>query len=538
MNPNPKISDLVVQSIGIVGSGAMGRGIAQLFAQSGYLVQLHDSQADALTNAKEALSKTFEQLVSKGKLNGEQSDLILSRITYAPSLTDLSQCDVLIEAIVENLAVKRTVFEQLQSVCKPQAILVSNTSSLSITAIAATCKTPQRVAGLHFFNPVPLMKVVEIIAGVRTDSSVISTLVKLVESTKHTAVVCADFPGFIVNHAGRGYGTEALKIVSEGVTDFATVDSIMREQVSLGGNGFKLGPFELMDLTGLDVSHPVMESIFRQFYDEPRFRPSVITAQRSAGGLLGRKTGEGFYPYSDQAKAAAKAATDSLQSTGSQTADPVLPIPPCWVNPGPNGEVLVSLLKSLDPFITIDTDINPGPHSLIWLTPLGQDASTCALQLGLNGNDAQRVIAIDTLFSIGYKACKRRVMMGTPSTTPQALEQAKQLLQADGAQVSVIQDSAGFIAPRIIAMIVSIATEIAQQQIASAVDIDRAVQLGLGYPQGPLTMGDTLGAKLVAQILQQMHDVTHDPRYRLGLWLRRRAMLDLSLLHTPASIRN
>jgi 3-hydroxybutyryl-CoA dehydrogenase len=538
MNPNSEISEQTIKSIGVVGSGAMGRGIAQLFAQSGYLIQLHDSQTVALIAAQESLGKTFEQLVSKGKVSAEQSSLILSRINYAHSLAQLSHCDVVIEAIVENLATKRTLFEQLEAICRPQTILVSNTSSLSITGIAAACKMPTRVAGLHFFNPVPLMKVVEIIAGVRTDPGVVSTLVKLVDSSKHTAVVCADFPGFIVNHAGRGYGTEALKIVSEGVADFATVDAVMREQVNLGGNGFKLGPFELMDLTGLDVSHPVMESIFRQFYDEPRFRPSVITALRNAGGLLGRKTGEGFYPYSDQAKAAAKAATDSLQSASSQSTHAALPVPPCWINPGPNGEALINLLKALDPSITIDTDVNPGPHSLIWLTPLGQDATTCAMQLGLNANDAQRVIAIDTLFSFGYKACKRRVIMGTPATQLQALEQAKQLLQTDGTPVSVIQDSAGFIAPRIIAMIVSIASEIAQQQIASAADIDRAVQLGLGYPQGPLTMGNTLGVSVVAQVLQQMYKVTRDPRYRIGLWLRRRAMLEMSLLDAPASVRN
>src|SRR5262249_47050925 len=179
---------------------------------------------------------------------------------------------------------------QLEGIVGPGAVLASNTSSLSVTAIAAGLKQPGRVAGFHFFNPVPLMKVVEVVAGLKTDNEVTAKLTAYATAMGHTPVLAQDTPGFIVNHAGRGYGTEALRIVGEGVADFATVDRVLRDQV-----GFKLGPFELMDLTALDVSHPVMESIYHQYYEEPRYRPSVITAQRLAGGVLGRKTGERFY---------------------------------------------------------------------------------------------------------------------------------------------------------------------------------------------------------------------------------------------------
>ncbi len=173
-------------------------------------------------------------------------------------------------------------------------MLATNTSSLSVTAIAAGLKRPQQFAGYHFFNPVPLMKVVEVVAGLKTDPAICAGLAEYARQMGHTPVQAQDTPGFIVNHAGRGYGTEALRVVGEGVADFATIDRILKDQV-----GFKLGPFELMDLTALDVSHPVMESVYRQYYDEPRFRPSVITAQRLAGGMVGKKVGEGFYRYVD-----------------------------------------------------------------------------------------------------------------------------------------------------------------------------------------------------------------------------------------------
>src|SRR5690606_10302928 len=211
----------------------------------------------------------------------------------------LAGCDLVVEAIVERLDAKRALFAELEGIVGEGCVLASNTSSLSVTAIAAGCARPQRVVGWHFFNPVPLMKVVEVVNGARTEPGIVDDMVALSRATGHLPVVAQDTPGFIVNHAGRAYGTESLKALSEGVADVPTIDRILREQVGFDGSGFRLGPFELMDLTGLDVSHPVMESIYRQFYDEARFRPSVITAQRVAAGLLGRKTGEGFYRYAD-----------------------------------------------------------------------------------------------------------------------------------------------------------------------------------------------------------------------------------------------
>jgi len=500
--------------IGVVGAGAMGRGIAQLYAQSGHEVVLHDTQPAAIDAALAHLRGTFSTLAEKGKLTQQQADQAVARVARADSLDGFAGCDLVIEAIIERLDIKQTLFKALEAIVGPDAVLVTNTSSLSVTAIAAGCERPGRIAGYHFFNPVPLMKVVEVVRGARTDETVIERLVALTRAAGHTPVVCIDAPGFIVNHAGRGFGTESMRALGEGVADVPTIDRILREQVDFGGQAFKLGPFELMDLTGLDVSFFVMESIYRQFYDEPRYKPVALGAQRVAAGLFGRKTREGFYKY------------DNGQQ--QSPAEPAAPAAPqglrVWVAPGPEQAAVRALVESLG--ATPDTGAQPGADALILVTPLGLDATTAA-----EGLDATRVVALDTLFPYGHRACKRRVLMTTPATTAAARDAAWGLFAADGAKVSMLRDSPGFVAQRVVAMIVSIATEIAQQRIASPADIDAAVRLGLGYPGGPLTMGDRLGAAKVLEILSGMHRVTQDPRYRPGLWLRRRAALGLSLLH-------
>jgi 3-hydroxybutyryl-CoA dehydrogenase len=504
---------LPFQRIGVLGAGAMGRGIVQLFAQSGFSVVLHDAQSSAIDAALKHLNETFERLVEKGRIEAASKQQILARIEHADHLQGFAGCDLIIEAIVENLDIKREVFKALEQVVSADTVLASNTSSLSITAIAAACEHPSRVAGYHFFNPVPLMKVVEVVRAARTDESVVDRLVELTRLAGHMPVVCQDTPGFIVNHAGRGFGTESLKALGEGVAEIATIDRILREQVDFNGMGFKLGPFELMDLTGLDVSHPVMESIYHQYYEEPRFRPSVIGAQRVSAGLFGRKTREGFYRY---------------DGSPPPVEEPAPPAPVglrVWVAPGSEQLAVRELVEGLG--ATLDFASKPSADSLIVVTPFGTDATSAA-----DGLDATRVIALDTLFPFGLRACKRRSLMRTPATGADICKLAHGLFAGDGAKVSLLRDSGGFIAQRVVAMIVSVATEIAQQRIASPQDIDSAVRIGLGYPVGPLTMGDLLGPARVLEVLEGMYRSSDDPRYRAGPWLRRRAKLGLSLLVT------
>ena len=500
-------SSFKINIIGVVGCGAMGRGIVQIAALAGCTVRLFDAAPGAAAAAATALTETFAKLQEKGKLTAEVIAAARERIQVAASLDEFADCDTVIEAIIENLGIKQAVFKQLEAIVRPDAILASNTSSLSITSIAAGCSRPERVGGYHFFNPVPVMRVVEIIDGVLTAPYVGDALTALAKRMGHTPVRAKDTPGFIVNHAGRGFGTEALRIVGEGVTDFVTVDRILRDAA-----GFKLGPFELMDLTGLDVSHPVMESIYHQYYEEPRYRPSVITAQRLTAGLLGRKTKRGFYTYVDGKQQAAAEAPASA-------ARPIS----VWVSGEWQWacEQVQELVVQLGG--TLDHSRQPGPDCLIVVTPLGDDASFIAARDGL---DATRVVALDLMTPL----TKRRTLMTTPATSAAMRDAALGLFGADGVPVSMIRDSAGFVAPRVIATIVNIACDIAQQRIASPTDIDLAVTLGLGYPQGPLAMGDAYGTKRILTILESMNELYADPRYRASPWLKRRALLGLSLL--------
>jgi 3-hydroxybutyryl-CoA dehydrogenase len=497
------------KTVGVVGAGAMGRGIAQMATQAGCAVRLYDTQAAAREAAHQQITAQWDKLQDKGRLTPEAVAAHKSQLTTVDTVQALAGCDLVIEAIVERLDIKQQLFAQLESVLGPDAALASNTSSLSITAIGAGLQRPQRLAGLHFFNPVPLMKVVEVIPGLRTDAAVCNALDALVRAMGHTPVRALDTPGFIVNHAGRAYGTEALRIVSEGVADFATVDRILRDQV-----GFRLGPFELMDLTALDVSHPVMESIYHQYYEEARYRPNVITAQRLAGGLLGRKTGEGFYRYEG----------DKAQVPPEPPVPQVADLPPVWVSTrAARRAELYQLLKDLG--ARIETGQSPSLHALTLVAPLGFDVTTVAVVERL---DPARTVGIDLL--VEDAATKRRVLATNPATRADMRDAAHALFARDGKAVSVIRDSGGFVTQRVVAAIVNIASDICQQGICTPADLETAVTLGLGYPLGPLAMGNRWGPSNVLEVLFNLQTVYGDPRYRPSPWLRRRGAIGLSLL--------
>ncbi len=501
--------DNSINTVGVVGAGAMGRGIAQIAAQAGCRVRLFDVQAPAVASSQQTLHDTWDKLRDKGKLDAAQAQACKDRLLPAAELAALADCDLVIEAVIERLEVKQSLFASLEEVVGADALLASNTSSLSITAIGAGLRHPGRFAGYHFFNPVPLMKVVEVIAGLRTDAGTCERLAALARRMGHTPVMAQDTPGFIVNHAGRGYGTEALRVVSEGVADFATVDRILRDQV-----GFRLGPFELMDLTALDVSHPVMESIYRQYYDEPRYRPNVITAQRLAGGLVGRKSGEGFYRYEGgQAQVPAEPPVPTVAAT-----------PPVWVSTrAARRPELYQLLKDLG--AEIETGQSPSPNALSLVAPLGFDVTTVAVVERL---DPARTLGIDLL--VPDAATRRRVLATNPATRPDMRDAAHALFARDGKAVSVIRDSGGFVTQRVVATIVNIASDICQQRICTPADLETAVTLGLGYPLGPLAMGDRWGPANILEVLFNLQTVYGDPRYRPSPWLRRRGAIGLSLL--------
>ncbi|WP_151445749.1 3-hydroxyacyl-CoA dehydrogenase [Lacisediminimonas profundi] len=501
--------DLVV---GVVGCGVMGRGIVQIAALAGAQVRMFDARPGAASAARDGLLETFTMLLQKGRLDQARADSTAARILTCDRIEDLSGCHVVIEAIVEDLAIKRALFAQLEGIAGPDAILASNTSSLQVTSIAAGLTRPERVGGFHFFNPVPLMKLVEVIGGLRTDPAVVDYLLALGRHWGHTAVRAKDTPGFIVNHAGRGFSTEGMRVLYANVTDVQNLDNILRDCA-----GFKLGPCELMDLTGVDVSHPVMESIYHQYYEEPRYRPQPLTRSMLSAGMLGRKTGQGFYRYD----------SDNKKQTVAEAAPSALLPPSVWLSRArPELAERIATLVSAAGVLLEDSE-RPSANALCIVTPLGDDATQCCAREGLDGS---RTVGVDALFDMS----RRRVVMTTPATSEEYREMARGLFGLNGCLVSVIRDSTGLVCQRVVAHIVNIACEIAQQGIAEPQDIDNAVKLGLGYPHGPLAWGDLLGANTVVTILNNLDQLNGDGRYRPSAWLQRRAMLGLSLLKQEA----
>ena len=282
-------------NVSVIGSGTMGSGIAQVAATAGCIVKLFDLNQEALSKSKNALEVFLSKLVEKEKIDSAEKSRIQSNISYVSSMKELADSDLVIEAIVENLEVKRKVFSELEELVSKDTILASNTSSLSIASIAASCKTPDRVIGIHFFNPAPLMQLVEVIPAVQTSNEVLSKVVQIISDWKKVVAVAKDTPGFIVNRVARSFYSESIRIYEEGMADFATIDWALKTE-----GGFRMGPFELMDFIGHDVNYIVTETVFNAFYFDPKFKPSFTQKRLLEAGFLGRKTGRGFYDYSQE----------------------------------------------------------------------------------------------------------------------------------------------------------------------------------------------------------------------------------------------
>ena len=492
--------------IGVVGTGAMGRGIVQVAAAGGVRVVMMDSKPGAAAEAKQFVEKMLARAAEKGTITADELAAAVGRVQIVEDLAGLASCDIVIEAIVENLEVKQKLFAQLEEVLPATSIVASNTSSLSVTSLANKLKHPARFAGFHFFNPVPLMRLVEVIEGVLTEKWVGDALMILGKRMTREPVRCKDAPGFLVNQVGRGLSLESSHLVGEGVAHYIDVDRVIRDV-----GGFRMGPFELMDLTALDVTQPASVAIYTQFFHEPRYRPALLMQSRYDAGIWGRKVKKGFYDY----------------SSGEQAVPPEPDAPTArpasvWVSQAePQGHAtLVELLKKLG--ANLESGAKPSDKALILVTPYGLDTTTAALEEGL---DPRRTVAVDTLFPMA----KRRTIMTTPITDPAYRDAAHGLLASDGVKVTPAHDSPGFIAQRVVSMVVNIGCSIAQNRTAEPADIDKAVTLGLNYPFGPLAYGDRLGPANVLKVLSNMYRVYGDPRYRPNVWLSRRARLGVPL---------
>ena len=280
--------------VGIIGSGTMGSGIAQVAATSGCKVKVYDTNLDALDKSKAALEKVLLRLIEKERIDEVEKNRIQDNISYVNSLKDLADSNLTIEAIIEDLEIKQNLFSELETYVSNETIIASNTSSLSIASIASSLKKPERCVGIHFFNPAPLMALVEVIPAIQTSESVFNKAVSTIKSWNKTVAIAKDTPGFIVNRVARPFYGEALRIYDEGIADFATIDQAMK---TVGG--FRMGPFELMDFIGNDINYTVTNTVFKTFYYDSRFRPSFTQQRLAEAGYLGRKTGKGYYDYDE-----------------------------------------------------------------------------------------------------------------------------------------------------------------------------------------------------------------------------------------------
>jgi 3-hydroxybutyryl-CoA dehydrogenase len=488
-------------TIAVIGAGTMGAGIAQVAAAAGHPVLLFDAQQGAAEKGRARVAKGLEGLVAKGKLSAEARDGLIGRIRPVEAVTELAPARLAIEAIVERLDIKQEVFRELEEICGPDVILVTNTSSISVTAIGAGLMRPERLVGMHFFNPAPIMKLVEVISGLATDPKVAQTVFDTAAGWGKHAVHARSTPGFIVNRVARPFYGEALRLLQEGAADHATLDTVMRE-----AGGFRMGPFELMDLIGHDVNSAVTRSVFEAYFNDPRYQPSLIQQELVAAGRLGRKSGRGFYDYgegAEQPQAKTMAAVPKPEHSASVEGHLGV------------AEPLVGLLEAAGmPLLRC-----PGRgllrmnRSVIALTD-GRSATQRAAEEGVPD-----LVVFD--LALDYAKAPRIVLAAADQASPAALEAAVGLFQALGKAVTVVEDVPGLVVMRTVAMLANEGADAVNQGVCDVAAVDVAMQSGVNYPRGPLGWADAIGPGTVLEVLDNLARTYGEDRYRASPLLRR-----------------
>lgn len=504
MSDAPNAALPITAPIAVVGAGAMGAGIAQIAALAGHPVLLHDLRPGAAASAIDGIRAQIDKLVARGKLSAERAAAASAALLPAESLDALRDAALVIEAIVENLDAKRSLFSQLEALLADDAILATNTSSISVTAIGAALKRPERLVGMHFFNPAPLMPLVEVISGAATDKAVADTVFATSEAWGKTPVLARSTPGFIVNRVARPFYAEGLRLLQEGVCDAATLDAVIRES-----GGFRMGPCELMDLIGHDVNYAVTRSVFDAFYGDPRFQPSFVQLELVQAGHLGRKSGRGFFDYRD---GAAKAEPSTAG-----------PQPRPWriaLNLGhPLGSALAKRMyaSAAHPLQTLEAVTDGRIATLDGSTALfatdGRSATAMARAHGLRD-----VVLIDLMLDA---ATARRAAIAVSAHCPDAARDAViGMLQSAGFAVSVLADSPGLAVFRTVAMLANEAFDAVHQQVCSLDAVDVAMRGGVNYPIGPVEWAQRIGLARVLAGLDHLQAHYGEPRYRASAWLR------------------
>jgi 3-hydroxybutyryl-CoA dehydrogenase len=524
--------------IGVLGAGTMGAGIAQLAARSGARTLLHDPFPEALARGVEGAREGLRKEAAKGKLSEQDATAAADRLQPAPDMSAFADCELVIEAAPERLELKHEMYVKLSEIVSQECVLATNTSSLLVTAIATGASFPRRVVGMHFFNPAPLMRLLEVVAGVESSPQALALAQATGEAMGKTVIVAKDGPGFIVNRCNRPFGLEALRLLQEQIADIASIDRICRME-----GGFRMGPFELMDLVGVDTGFEISKSFYEQSFGEPRWRPSMIAARYVAAGLYGRKSGRGYYEYAD----------------GAGKHRPADPAAPATAVPGSDGEgvvviagegVLADELRAAAstvgfevrsphtpsggvlPALAVDCDALPAPQQQgsgaaggvpdRRGTPQPQGGARVLLcangSLGAldPGGSAVGFHVLGPLERAGLVELTR-----SESSSPLAAARAERFFQALGKRVVWVGDAPGLVLGRIVCQVINESAFALGEGVGAARDIDTGMVLGLSHPRGPLEWADTIGLEHVLSVLIALYEEYREERYRPARALRR-----------------
>ncbi len=495
----------VNDTVAVIGAGTMGAGIAQVAAKFGHNVLLFDKMEGAAQAGLDRTAKGLEKLVARGKMSEEDKNALVGRIQPTESIADLAPSRLVIEAIVENLAVKQSVFSELEELCGEDTILATNTSSISVTAIGAALKRPENLVGMHFFNPAPIMKLVEVIKGLATSDAVAQQIYDLTVAWGKHAVMAKSTPGFIVNRVARPFYAEGLRVLQEGGADEATIDAIARE-----AGQFRMGPFELMDLIGHDVNFAVTSSVFAAYYGDQRFLPSLIQNDLVEAGFHGRKTGRGFYDYSEGAE---KPQPNTLAAQNAPTSISV---------EGDLGiaEPLLARIEAAGISVNRQETHQEGSGricigDLVLALSDGRMATERAAE-----EQRSELVLFD--LALDYAKASRIALVKADQASEDSLNQAAGLFQALDIQVSVIDDVPGMVLMRTVAMLANEGSDAVNQQVCDVAAVDIAMQSGVNYPKGPMAWADDIGITHVHTVLSNLMASYGEDRYRPSPLMRRK----------------
>ena len=489
------------KNMGVIGAGTMGMGIAEVAASHNQQVYLFDLNNDFAHSAKQTMKKRLSSRVKRNKISIEHRQNIIDNITIVDDLKSLSDCQLVIEAIVENLKIKQNLFNQLQQICNEDTLFASNTSSISITAIAATLDKPENMIGLHFFNPAPVMKLVEVIAGLRSSKENLDTGIKLCQFWNKIPVLAKSSPGFIVNRVARPFYGEALKMLQEQMASPEMIDTLMQSA------GFRMGPFTLMDLIGMDINLSVSETVFKSMYYDPRYRPSLIQQEMVAANLLGKKTGQGFYQYHENTENKQIQYADKCKATK-----------------------YVSISTDATPLDALTKQIKASKYFIVTEHEAGvsMQVGECAIMLSNGETCEQRVKSLmqrhlaQVDLMLDFKNCPV-IHIAFNSQCPETTRhEIIGMFQQLGRHVIVCSDTPALIVMRIVCLLINEAADALDNGICSENDVDLAMQKGVNYPIGLLAWANIIGIANVVEILDNLHQWFGDDRYRVSPWLRRR----------------